>query len=55
MAQSVKIDFNSWSQFDYLAYNIITEDFIDDHIFKANANILTEKGRIRLQKTVKCL
>lgn len=52
MAQSVKIDFNIWSQFDHHAYNIITDDFVHEHLFKANANILTDKGRLRLQKTI---
>lgn len=52
MAQSVKIDFNIWSQFDHHAYDIITEDFVHDTLFKVNANLLTEKGRIRLQETL---
>jgi len=52
MAQSVKIDFNIWSQFDHHAYNIINEDFVHDHIFKANANVLTDKGRVRIQKSI---
>lgn len=52
MAQSVKIDFNIWSQFDHHAYNIITDDFVHEHLFKANANILTDKGRVRLQQTI---
>jgi len=41
MAQSVKIDFNIWSQFDLHAYDIITEDFVHDNLLKINANILT--------------
>lgn len=52
MAQSVKIDFNIWSQFDLHAYDIITEDFVHDNLLKINANILTQKGRIRLQETL---
>ena len=52
MAQSVKIDFNIWSQFDHHAYNIITDDFVHDHLLKVNANVLTEKGRVRLQRTI---
>ena len=52
MAQSVKIDFNIWSQFDHHAYNIITDDFVQDHLFKVNANVLTDKGRVRLQQTI---
>lgn len=49
MAQSVKIDFNVWSQFDRHAYDIITEDFVHEHGLKVNANVLTAKGKIRLQ------
>lgn len=52
MAQSVKIDFNVWSQFDHHAYDIMTEDFVHNNLFKFNANILTEKGRVRLQETL---
>jgi hypothetical protein len=52
MAQSVKLDFNVWSQFDYHAYNIITDDFVHDRPLKANANIMTEKGRLRIQNTI---
>jgi hypothetical protein len=48
MAQSVKIDFDVWSQFDYHAYNIMSEDFVHDHLFKVNVNVLTEKGKARL-------
>lgn len=49
MAQSVKIDFNVWSQFDHHAYDIMTDDFVHNNGVKVNANILTTKGKIRLQ------
>lgn len=53
MAQSVKIDFSIWSQFDHHAYQIITEDFVHDNLVRVNTNIMSAKGRIRLQETLK--
>ncbi len=52
MAQSVKIDFNPWTQFDHHLYNIINEDFVHDKLFRINANIVDTKGIIRLRETL---
>lgn len=52
MAQSVKTDFSLWSQFDHHAYEIMTEGFVHDNLLKINTNIMSAKGRVRLQETL---